>query len=169
MMRGIMVVAQSGDSNLNGRLTMFAPPHQSGKCASRRGRIVVSFLAALALGIPALNWLTADDELSDEQVTEKPAGASKRNAAPIEYFPRPTKYDVKIIEALDKPTRIEVADLPLEKCVDYLKDHHKISIWLDRAAFTDEGGALDQPVTLKLAGVALRSVLKLLLEPMQLK
>src|SRR6185369_12394382 len=37
-----------------------------------------------------------------------------------------------------------------------------------RATLTDEGVALDQPITLKLAGVTLRSVLKLLLEPVQL-
>src|SRR5207244_1491804 len=105
-----------------------------------------------------------EKESSDETTGAKPAAGS----VPIEYFPRPTTYDATIIDALDKPTRLEVADLPLEKCIGYLRDYHKISIWLDRMAFTDEGVAIDQPVTLKLAGVTLRSVLKLLLEPMQL-
>jgi hypothetical protein len=151
-------------------------------------------MAALALGIPT-NWLTElgsqplagcstliaaeplpaddpaaapEDESSDEQTGEKPAGVSKNKAVPIEYFPRPTTYEAKIIETLDKPTRIEVSDIPLEKCIDYLKDHHKINIWIDRAALSANAAALDQRVTLKLAGVTLRSVLKLLLEPMQM-
>jgi hypothetical protein len=41
-------------------------------------------------------------------------------------------------------------------------------MWLDKAALSDEGIALDQPVTLKLAGVTLESVLHLLLEPVQM-
>ena len=39
---------------------------------------------------------------------------------------------------------------------------------MDKQTLTDEGVALDQPVTLKLAGVSFRSVLKLFLEPVQL-
>jgi hypothetical protein len=63
---------------------------------------------------------------------------------------------------------VEFLDLPLEDCITFLKEYHNINIWLDRATLTDEGVALDQPITLKLAGVTLRSVLKLLLEPVQL-
>ncbi len=142
--------------------------YRNTKRAAWRRRITVSLVTTLALGIPASNWSTADDELSDEQVTESPAGVSINKGAPVEYFPRPTTYDAKIIESLEKPTRIEVADLPLEKCIDYLKDHHKINIWIDRAALPANAAALDQRVTLKLAGVTFRSVLKLLLEPLQL-
>ncbi len=74
----------------------------------------------------------------------------------------------KIRSALSKPTTVEFLDLPLEDCITFLKEYHNINIWIDRATLTDEGVALDQPITLKLAGVTLRSVLKLLLEPAQL-
>jgi len=74
----------------------------------------------------------------------------------------------KIRKSLSKPTTVEFLDLPLEDCITFLKEYHNINIWLDRATLTDEGVALDQPITLKLAGVTLRSVLKLLLEPVQL-
>ncbi len=74
----------------------------------------------------------------------------------------------KIRFALSKPTTVEFLDLPLEDCITFLKEYHNINIWIDRATLTDEGVALDQPITLKLAGVTLRSVLKLLLEPAQL-
>jgi hypothetical protein len=74
----------------------------------------------------------------------------------------------KIRSALSKPTTVEFLDLPLEDCITFLKEYHNINIWIDRATLTDEGVALDQPITLKLGGVTLRSVLKLLLEPAQL-
>jgi hypothetical protein len=70
----------------------------------------------------------------------------------------------KIRKSLSKPTTVEFLDLPLEDCITFLKEYHNINIWLDRPTLTDEGVALDQPITLKLAGVSFRSVLKLLLE-----
>ncbi|HEV3338902.1 MAG TPA: vWA domain-containing protein, partial [Pirellulales bacterium] len=74
----------------------------------------------------------------------------------------------KIRRSLDKPTNVEFSDLALEDAIAYLGEFHGINIWLDKQTLTDEGVALDQPVTLKLAQVSLRSVLKLLLEPVQL-
>jgi hypothetical protein len=74
----------------------------------------------------------------------------------------------KIRRSLDKPTNVEFLDLALEDAITYLKEYHNINIWMDKQTLTDEGVALDQPITLKLAGVSLRSVLKLLLEPVQL-
>jgi hypothetical protein len=74
----------------------------------------------------------------------------------------------KIRRTLSKPTTVEFLDLPLEDCITFLKEYHNINIWLDKPTLTDEGVALDQPITLKLGGVTLRSVLKLLLEPVQL-
>ena len=43
---------------------------------------------------------------------------------------------------LEKPTSLEFVDAPLEKCVEFLKDYHKINIWIDRRTLTDEGVAL---------------------------
>jgi hypothetical protein len=74
----------------------------------------------------------------------------------------------KLRRALDKPTNVEWLELALEDCVTYLSEFHSINIILDKAKLTEEGVALDQPITLKLQGVTLRSVLKLLLEPVQL-
>ncbi len=74
----------------------------------------------------------------------------------------------KLRRALDKPTNVEWLELALEDCVTYLSEFHGINIILDKTKLTEEGVALDQPITLKLQGVTLRSVLKLLLEPVQL-
>jgi hypothetical protein len=81
---------------------------------------------------------------------------------------RYNKTEEKIRRALDQPTTVEFLDLPLEDAITFLKEYHNINIYIDRATLADEGVAIDQPVTLKLAGVTLRSVLKLLLEPVQL-
>src|SRR5262249_8310241 len=71
----------------------------------------------------------------------------------------------KIRRTLSKPTTVEFLDLPLEDCITFLKEYHNINIWLDKPTLTDEGVALDQPITLKLAGATLRSVLERLQQP----
>ncbi len=74
----------------------------------------------------------------------------------------------KIRRAYDRPTNVEWQELALEDCITFLAEFHGINIILDKTKLTEEGVALDQPITLKLQGVTLRSVLKLLLEPVQL-
>ena len=74
----------------------------------------------------------------------------------------------KIKRSLDMPTQLEFRDLALDDCINYLQKFHEITISVNEQALKDEGVALDQPITLKLAGVSFRSVLKLLLEPVQL-
>lgn len=174
---------------------MLPSPNQSAKRAPARRRIVLGIVSAVALGVPTTTWLaerglhspvgvsnvsaaealradaavaTTEDELPNQAGAEKPAGAARSEAPSVEYFPRPTKYEIKIRESLDKPTSVEFIDLAFEDCFKYLRDYHKINIWADRQALNEEGVKLDQPITLKLAGVSLRSVLKLLLEPVQL-
>jgi hypothetical protein len=164
-------------------------PDQFAKCGAARTLFFVGLLTVCAPGLPTMRWLTErgcdsaavacaaeglDDEPADEAAGEPaerpeiPARAARPVELPIEYFPRPTKIEAKIIAALDAPISVEFTDIPLEDCFVPLRKFHNINIWLDRAAIADRGVALDQPVTLKLAGVRLRSVLKLLLEPMQL-
>jgi hypothetical protein len=152
---------------------------------SRRSRFLMPCLSAIVLGFSTLPWVTFagvskisaaeavpdDDSIStigDELDTDQPAGAVQRESPVVEYFPRPTKDELKIIVALEKLTSLEFVDESLEKCISFLRGYHKVNIWIDRQSVIDEGVALDQPITLKLAGVTLRSVLKLLLEPVQL-
>jgi len=152
---------------------MSVSPCRNLKRTGRWQRIAAWFVAPAVLGILALappgagSAVLADDELPGESIPEKPGG-SNLIAPAIEYLPRPTKREAKISEALERVIRIDFVDLPFEDAIDFLRDGQKIPIWLDKATLTDEGVALDQPITLKLAGVTLRSVLKLLLEPLQL-
>jgi hypothetical protein len=107
-------------------------------------------------------------ELSGKRHGERPAGDEQDDGAPVEYLPRPTKAERKIIAALDQPTSVEFNDTPLETCLEYLKDYHQISLRVDRAALADRKMRLDQPITLKVAGLSLRGILKLLLEPVRM-
>lgn len=74
----------------------------------------------------------------------------------------------RIRKALNSPTDVEFVETPLKDALLFLKDQHNINIWIDETKISDEGVATDQPVTLQLSGVTFRSVLKLLLEPLQL-
>ena len=74
----------------------------------------------------------------------------------------------EIIAALEKPTTVDFTETPLEDTLAFLKNFHKIDIWIDRGTLAEDGVALDQPVTLKLEGLKLESVLNLILEPQQL-
>ncbi|HVW00454.1 MAG TPA: hypothetical protein VHB77_08940, partial [Planctomycetaceae bacterium] len=74
----------------------------------------------------------------------------------------------RIRRALSSPTEIDFVDTPLRDALNYLKDKHVIQIWPDEQALTDQGVAIDTPVTLSLAGVRLASALDLLLTPLHL-
>jgi hypothetical protein len=65
---------------------------------------------------------------------------------------------------------IDFIDVPLTDAIDHLSEMVDIDILLDRGALTDEGVALDQPVTLKVqrANPTARLTLELLLEPVKL-
>jgi peroxiredoxin len=124
--------------------------------------------------IAQIIWLHAD-ELGDGAAAPppeaKPAGEKARAQwNPVEERPgvKQTAVEERIVRSLDKPTTVEFLDLPLEDCLTFLKEYHNLNLVIDRAALSEQGVPLDKPITLKLAGVVLRSVLKLILEPLQL-
>ncbi|MBI3862681.1 MAG: hypothetical protein HY290_12395 [Planctomycetia bacterium] len=158
-------------------------------------RALAGLLAAVAFGVPAVSWWSGREGLTPagvgavvaaepgpvdpavaapkdvsapQSVNPRPAGATHDEAPQIEFFPRPSKTESRIFEALDKPTTVDFADTSLVFCLAYLQDYHKFSVLIDRRALDDAGVKLDQPITLRAAGITLRSILKLLLEPVQL-
>jgi hypothetical protein len=141
----------------------------------------LAVIAAITLGILALQILPGGaNDRRDEAPAESdrpPAHsprAGRRPDVPLQHAilrdeKKVASADAALLEALAKPTTVEFQDLPLEDCLTFLREYHNINIWLDRGSLTDEGVALDQPITLKLAGVSLESVLHLLLQPVQLE
>lgn len=74
----------------------------------------------------------------------------------------------RIEKALRGPSEADFVDMPLKDALDFLKQHHGIQIWIDEVKLTEAGIGDDTSVTLQTTGVSLRSVLKLLLEPLKL-
>jgi hypothetical protein len=150
---------------------------------------VVAIVAAIFLGVLAWQVLPGGAEDKAGPAVDKPAGpaaepppaaekrgpsAGRRSAdLPLQHaILRDEKDDdsaeAQIIRTLAKPTTVEFLDLPLEDCITFIKEYHKLNIWIHKSAMADEGVALDQPMTLNLAAVSLESVLHLLFEPVQL-
>lgn len=155
--------------------------------ATRRTILFLGLVALGALALPTLNWTTqvqsgglASALAQEKGDPFKGAGGSDRRDKPVtglkgrdggvelEYLPRPTKSEEMILAALEKPVKVEFLDLALEDCIHFLQNSAQLNIWMDKQTLTDEGVALDQPVTLKLEGARLESVLNLLLKPVQL-
>ena len=74
----------------------------------------------------------------------------------------------KIDEQLHALSHVDFVETPLSEVIDYLKDLHGIEIQLDTNALKGLGVAADTPISKNLKGISLKSVLKLILEPLQL-
>jgi hypothetical protein len=169
------------------RLAMLPKLSQGAGRATWRAIIVLGILAIAALAFPLLKSETrlqtlvqvVDSSAVAAEPAEgvkpherQPAEARARNAVPlIEYLPRPTKAEERVLEALAMPVDINFRELPLVDCLDFIKTYPNLprfELHLDGATLADEGVTIDAPMTLKLKGCRLESALKLLLDPLQL-
>ena len=80
----------------------------------------------------------------------------------------PHDEDAVILQRLNVPTTIDVADEPLMEILQSLTQSAGIRHWLDVNALTDEGHATDEPMTLSHTDVPLSVILKHLLGPIGL-
>lgn len=167
------------------RLAMLSSLKGSSSRMTRRAVFVLECLAVGALAIPTLQWYTESPFggltkpalaasvvlLVDDQSSDKSAEAvepANREPEPVdEYFPRPSAAESKILEALETSVDVEFDQMPLQKCLETLEAQAKIDLWVDKVKLIEEGIALGQPVTLKLQGRKLESILNLLLRPLQ--
>jgi hypothetical protein len=74
----------------------------------------------------------------------------------------------RIEAALNRPTTLEVAEMPLKDVVIFLQETHGIPIHVRRKKLEDAGISLDQPISISLRGIPLRSALDLLLGDIEL-
>jgi len=122
---------------------------------------VAAFDAAVALA-----------QAGDQQPAGEPEDGSReevrRLGAPPEYLPQPSTIEEKILLTFGKPTTVDFNETALEDAINFIKDYHDINIWIDKSVLADQGVQLDTPVTLRLAGVRMESVLNLLIRPSQL-
>ncbi len=77
----------------------------------------------------------------------------------------------RINNALESPLKaagLDFTEEPLETVVNFLQTEYEIPIQLDESALEDAGLTADEPVTINLQNVTLRSALRLMLKKMQL-
>ena len=134
--------------------------------------VVSSLLGGLiALGLSSL-WRFAMPGAANppETTTAAPAVAmsSFGPAEFVEFLPPLTPQEQRIEEALEKLTSCDVVDTPLVDVVAFLAEQASLRILIDVDALVQEGIAIDSPVTRKFDQLRLRSVLGLILQPLQL-
>ena len=172
------------------RLAMLPSLRQSTSGTARRTVFLLFAIAVAALAFPTLKWAThaqsagsvvvltngalqsAGTAAAEAVDRREKAGAESQDQVDVpdvEYLPRPSKFEEQVLAALEKPVDIEFSKLALADCIDYLRKESKIPMWIAEQSLTDEGIALDQPVTLQLKATRLESVLNLLLHPAQLE
>ena len=88
--------------------------------------------------------------------------------APPEFLRRLSGNEEKILTTLSDTTEVAFTDTPLEEALKYLEDLHNIEIWLDKETLTTQQINTDQPISLSISGISLRSTLRLILEPLAL-
>lgn len=81
---------------------------------------------------------------------------------------RQLEAEAHILAALDGPLEIDFVETPLHDVVNYLADRLQVPTYLDIQNLEDAGIGADTPVTLRMAQIRARSVLDLLLEPLDL-
>jgi von Willebrand factor type A domain len=79
--------------------------------------------------------------------------------------------DQRINDALSSPllgSGLQYNDVPLEQVISALKDQYNIEVQIDTPALDDIGLSPDEPVTVDLRNITLRSALRLMLSQLQL-
>lgn len=80
----------------------------------------------------------------------------------------PHEEDAAIFKRLAAPQDIDVTDAPVNETLAQLAKDCGYRLWIDKESLGYEGVKHDWPITLKLSGVALDTVLQKLLEPLAL-
>ena len=81
---------------------------------------------------------------------------------------RRTKEETRIEESLNRQISLHFDDAPLSEVMKHVQAVTDVNIWLDGLGLQDEGVNTDNPVTIHVDGIMLKSALNLLLKPMNL-
>ena len=97
------------------------------------------------------------------------AALSQQSAEPIRVgTAMQLAAEAKICSELQRPTKVEFIDTPLEDVLTYLEDYHEIEIEIDQQALDDLGVDSGTPINRSLSSISLRSVLSLILSSLDL-
>jgi hypothetical protein len=118
----------------------------------------------VAVAIAEEKSSTTNDPFRATPEQKQPAKTEQphRTASPIHTG------QAAIEKALNESTSVEFKETPLTDVIDFLINQSHIEIQLDQRAIADVGIGTDTPMTAKITGVSLRSVLNLILRPINL-
>jgi type II secretory pathway component GspD/PulD (secretin) len=103
------------------------------------------------------NPVAFDKDLFDRVKKRKPGPESIS-------FPRRDEKERQIEQKLLEPTTVSFTNTPLRKVIEDLGAMHNLNIVADTAALEQANVSLDQPLSLKVSGISLKSALNLLLK-----
>jgi hypothetical protein len=83
-------------------------------------------------------------------------------------FGKKGKAEQRILDELNKPTTMDVVEMPLRDVMRFLADSHGIPIVLSAKKLEEASISLETPVTKSLHGITLRSALRLILKDLEL-
>ena len=118
-------------------------------------RCVGVFVIAIGL-LPGSLSAKEDDKPAEEKV-EVPALTDEQAAAVA-----------SVVRELDKETKVDVIETPLEDVLRDLGKNHKIKIAIDPAGLRRAGVAKDKLVTINEKGISLRAFMPRMLKPLGL-
>ena len=113
--------------------------------------------------LKTVNWPVA---ATYEQ--RKPAVPQQTMQIKQPFYPELTQNEQKIQAALKAPTTIEFTGVPLKQVIDEFQNQHHINFYFSALPLKEEGISIEEPVNVSLSGVPLKSVLKIILEPLGL-
>jgi hypothetical protein len=106
-------------------------------------------------------------EVPEASPTDSEAkGQSEPEAATIESPARLAERRIR--QALTKPVSVDLRDTPLDTAIAFLEEDSGIPILLDWRALSEVGIRQEEPVSLEVSEITLRSVLRLMLRPFDL-
>lgn len=137
-------------------------------------RLTLALFAVLAGGL-IVAARAADKPQAKSTQAKKPAPP----AAPLDlktatpqttpatqiFFPELTKFEKEFQAQLKEHTVAEFYDTPLQDVIEYFKDSSGADYVIDRVALGDEGLTIDEPITVNVTHVSLKTALELILEP----
>lgn len=144
---------------------MTSKPSGSSSSASHPARWVLAVFAIGAI-VASVAYFSRGPAVQAEDPPKAKVSAPKE--PDVEFFPKPSASEERILAAFEQPTTLDFHETPLQTVIDYLKDKHSIEIQLDGKALEDAGLGSDTPVTCKVSGVSLRSGFRLMFSQIDL-
>ncbi|MBI5757513.1 MAG: hypothetical protein HZA46_03220 [Planctomycetales bacterium] len=134
-------------------------------------RLYLFGVAATPILVLALPWVVL--RAGDEPQSGPGAAAHVRPSLTLVAVEKLRVVDTRtseerVLATLAKPTKMQFVEIPLRDAIASLAEQHKLTILLDGAKLSDEGIQVEQPVTLSVENISLKSGLNLLLSPLQL-